>query len=72
MVNILSWNIHTYKGRKTKQLKQTIIEIVNENNIHVVVFQEAFGKMVKWAVNGGFFAIRRDNHSHLSKKGNSN
>lgn len=53
MANILSWNIHTYKGRRTNILKWAITEIVNENKIDIVVLQEAFGSSIFNAVNAG-------------------
>lgn len=43
MIKILSWNIHTYKGRVTTDLQRVFTEVVNKNSIDIFVLHEAFG-----------------------------
>ena len=51
MIKILSWNIRSTKKGLTPLLKRTLAEVVNENEIDIVVLQEAFGKMVNTSLN---------------------
>ena len=51
MVRILSWNIHTNKNKRTKLLQRALTEVVDENNIDIVILQEAFGTFVNTALN---------------------
>lgn len=51
MIKILSWNIHTNKNKRTPLLQRALAEVVNENDIDIVVLQEAFGAFVNTALN---------------------
>lgn len=51
MIKILNWNIHTTKKGMTPLLQRVLAEVVNENDIDIVVLQEAFGNIVNTSLN---------------------
>ncbi len=51
MIKILSWNIHTTNKGMTPLLQRVLAEVVNENDIDIVVLQEAFGNIVNTSLN---------------------
>jgi exonuclease III len=51
MIKILSWNIHTNKKGMTPLLKNVLADVVNENEIDIVILQEAFGIEVSTSLN---------------------
>lgn len=54
MIKILSWNIHTTRKGMTPLLQRVLAEVVNENDIEIVVLQEAFGNIVNTSLNSQF------------------
>lgn len=50
-MKILSWNIHSNSKKSTVILQQVLADVVNENDIDIVVLQEAFGLFVLTSLN---------------------